>query len=233
MNKYSMRILDKNWLTDSPFDYELKKYKLLGAIQKLNAIIQGGELFSALVEVEEQLEDLYRLKNQKSEIDDRVRVLKGINIDTMSLEYEYPEEDEHILHIYKLCDFAIDEFESVFRLIRAKWRGYSSKLNITEIPHNMPTKKKGYLFVIDKETNIISYSYHNPPRIHGDWKDLKLIDENIEFKNITDMVNFIEIERNQNDENRFWRCDHKLSEDLDSCLLPIIRHSLYHKISQY
>ena len=82
-----MDILDKNWLTDTPFDYELKRYKLLAGIQKLNAIIKGGHLYEALTEVEKQLEDLYRLKNQKNEIDDRLKVLKGINLDTMSLEY--------------------------------------------------------------------------------------------------------------------------------------------------
>ena len=227
-----MDILDKNWLTDTPFDYELKRYKLLAAIQKLNAIIKGGHLYEALTEVEKQLEDLYRLKNQKNEIDDRLKVLKGIKLHTMSLEYEYPEEDSHLLHVYKLCDLAIDEFESIFRLIRAKWRGYVSKLNLTEIPHSMPTKKKGYLFVINKDTNIITYSYTNPSKIVGDWRDLNLIYQDIQLKSLEDMVKFISDTRKINDENRFWRCDHKLSEDLDSCLLPIISHTLYHKINQ-
>lgn len=228
-----MNILDKNWLTAAPFDFELKKYKLLSAIQKLNAIVKGGELFDALTEVEKQLEDLYRLKNQKNEIDDRLKTLKGINLDTMSLEYEYPEEDSHLVHIYNLCDFAIDEFESIFRLIRAKWRGYSSKLNITEIPHMMPTKKQGFLFVINKDTKIVTYSYNNPSKILGDWRDLNLDKQDLNLESIENMVNFISSTREINDNNRFWRCDHKLIEDLDSCLLPIIKHSLYHKINKY
>ena len=131
-----------------------------------------------------------------------------------------------------LCDLAIDEFESIFRLIRAKWRGYVSKLNLTEIPHSMPTKKKGYLFVINRDTNIITYSYTNPSKIVGDWRDLNLIYQDIQLKSLEDMVKFISDTREIKDENRFWRCDHKLSEDLDSCLLPIISHTLYHKINQ-
>lgn len=226
-----MHVLNKNWLTETPFDYELKKYKLLGAIQRINALVKGGYLYDSLIEVEEQLEDLYKLKNQKNEIDDRLKVLKGINLDTMSLDYDYPEEDLHLKHVYHLCDLAIDEFESVFRLIRARWRSYSAKLKITEIPHSMPTKQKGVLFVIDKkDTNIITYSYNNPSHLLGEWKDLKLNYKDINLKSIEDVMGFIKMSREESDDNRFWRCDHNLNEDLEECLLPVIKHSLYHKI---
>jgi len=47
-----MNVLDKNWLTDTPFDYELQKYKLLAATSKINALVQGGFLYSSLIEVE-------------------------------------------------------------------------------------------------------------------------------------------------------------------------------------
>lgn len=225
-----MRILDKNWILETPFDYELKRYKLLGAIQKLNAIIKGGNLYEALSEVEYQLEDLYKMKNRKIEIDDRVRVLKGINIDTMSLEYEYPDQDPGIDHIYKLVDLAIDEFESMYRLIRAKWRGYSSKLNITEIPHNMPTKTQGMVFLIDSKKEIKTFSYKNPSGLFEDWKDLKLNKVDIKIEGIQEMVKYIEATIEVKNENRFWRCDHRLDLDLENALLPILQHTLYHKI---
>ena len=229
-----MRILDKNWLTDAPFDFELKRYKLLGAIQKIHAVIKGGDLFSALVEVEEQLEDLYKLKNQKNEIDDRLKVLKGINLDTMSLDYEYPDQDDSITHVYNLCDFAIDEFESVFRLIRAKWRGHSSKLKITEIPRLSPTKTKGIVFVINKNKDSIStYSYVNPYKMQGDWRDLILKDQELNLKSLDDMINFIELTDKKSSDNRYWRCDNKLSNSVDDFILPIITHSLYYKIHKY
>ena len=110
-----MEILNKNWLTQDPFDYELKRYKLLGAIKRIQAMIEAGHLYSSLLEVESHLDDLYKLKHGKDAIDDRLKVLKGINLDTMSLEYEYPKDAEPIMMLYQLCDIAIEYFEEIFK----------------------------------------------------------------------------------------------------------------------
>jgi hypothetical protein len=225
-----MNVLDKNWLTDTPFDYELQKYKLLAATSKINALVQGGFLYSSLIEVEEHLADLYKLKNQKTEIDDRLKVLKGINLDTMSLDYDYPDQDPSIQHVYDLCDFAIQEFESVFRLIRSKWRAYSSKVAITEVPHIRPTKTKGTLFIKDSDSNIITYSYNNPLKIKGDWRDLNLKKQDLDIKNHEEMVEYIQLEIKLDSDHRFWRVDHKITHDHEDCVIPIVKHKLYHKI---
>ena len=153
-----MVILDKNWCIDPPHDYELKKYQLLGAIQYIVNCVESGKLFHALKITEDTLYILYRFQSDKGTLDNRLKVLKGINIDTMSLDYEYPEESKEINDIYDLCNFAIEEFESVFKLIRSKWRTLSSKISITEIPSTRPTKTKGQVFLTNKEEdNILIY----------------------------------------------------------------------------
>ena len=228
-----MNVLERNWLTDLPFDFELKRYKLLGATQKIRYMIKSGFLYEALVEVEYQLEDLYKLKNKKSEIDDRLKVLTGINLDTMSLDYEYPDSEDEIFHIYNLVEIAIEEFESLFRMIRVKWRSTMSKLLITEIPHKMPTKIKGKVFIINKNTNnILTYSYINPYRLVGEWRDMQLNKIDIELNGITDMVDYVTESKLKSDDSRYWRVDHKLNENLDECLLPIIRYSIYSKLTK-
>jgi hypothetical protein len=227
-----MKILHKNWLTDLPFDFELKRYKLLGATQKLMSMIKAGFLHEALTEVEYQLEDLYKLKNKKNEIDDRLRVLTGINLDTMSLDYEYPETEDDIFHIYQLVEIAIEEFESLFRMIRVKWRSIASKLTVTEIPRTMPTKIKGIVFIIDKNTNILTYSYNNPYKLVGEWDDLILKKVDIDLKGVPDIIEYIVNSKKEIDDKRFWRIDHKLNEDHEECILPISRYSLYHKLTK-
>ena len=226
-----MNVLDRNWITDEPFDFELKKYKLLAATAKLTSLVKRGYIYDSLLEVEIQLEDLYKLKNERNEIDNRLRVLKGIDLDTMSLDYEYPDASGELNHIYNICDLAIDEFESVFRLIRATWRSYAKKLKISEIPQSMPTKSKGIVFVINKkDSSIFPYSYFKPSSFIGEWKDMVLTPINSVIKDSKDMISFIEDSRIAKDDNRFWRCDHNLSEDLETCILPIVQHTLYHKI---
>jgi len=225
-----MNVLDKKWLTDTPFDFELQKYKLLAAIAKLTSLVNSGFLYTSLIEVEEHLADLYKLKNKKTEIDDRLKVLKGINLDTMSLDYEYPEEDSSIQHVYELCDFAIQEFESVFRLIRSKWRSYSAKVKVTEVPQIMPTKRKGIVFIKDFDNNILTYSYNNPSKIIGDWRDMILKLEDLNIKDQSDMIKYIELEIKLDSDNRFWRVDHKITHDHEDCVLPIVKYKIYHKI---
>lgn len=228
-----MNVLDKNWLTSTPFDFELKRYKLLGATQKIKSMINSGLLNDALLEVEHQLEDLYRLQNGKNEIDDKLKVLKGINLDTMSLEYEYPDTSDEVFHIYNLVEIAIQEFESLFSLIRVKWRNVMSKLRITEIPHKMPTKTKGKVFLINRnDNNIITYSYINPYRLVGEWRDMHLRQEDIKIDGLDGIVDHIKLTREISDDNRFWRIDHKMESDLESCILPVVKYSLYSKLAK-
>lgn len=226
-----MNILDKNWLTESPFDYELKKYRLLAAISKLNAMIEAGHLYSSLIEVETQLNDLYKIKHGKLNIDNKLKKLKGINLDTMSLEYEYPKESDPMVHIYELCDIAIDHFESLFKLIRVKWRACSSKINITEIPESRPTKTKGYVFVNNKkdtDNNILTYTYNKSSKFIGEWKDMELVKVDVEIKNLSGLLEFVDGVSN---DFRFWRCTHTIEYDYDDCVLPLINYNLFYKLN--
>lgn len=229
-----MNILDKNWITSTPFDYELKRYKLLGAIKKLSAMVEAGYLYSSLLEVEAQLDDLYKLKHGKTNIDNSLRVLKGINLDTMSLDYEYPDDVDPISHIYQLCDIAITDFEDLFKTIRSKWRTNSTKISISEIPSTRPTKTKGYIFVSnkkEKDNNIITYSYSKPYKFTGEWKDMLLTRTDVDIKNITELSEFVEGIDKESSDFRFWRCIYSLEHDYEDCVLPLIRHNLFYKMS--
>ena len=96
-DKYCMDILDKDWLFSEPIDYEYKKYKLLSAINKYGSLIKEDNLYSVLLEIENRLEEIYKYKYEKNVLDDRMKILKGIDIENMSLLYEYPENSEYLL----------------------------------------------------------------------------------------------------------------------------------------
>lgn len=117
-----MDVLDSNWLFSEPIDYEHKKYKLLSALKKYSVLIKADELYDVLIEIENRLEDLYKYKYEKNILDDRMKVLKGIDVDNMSLLYDYPENSEYLQIIENLSDESIELLEKLYRFLRDKWR---------------------------------------------------------------------------------------------------------------
>lgn len=226
-----MGLLERNWLSSPPHDYELKKYKLLDAIQYIVKMVDDGKLLTALDEVEERLYNLYKFHGEKALTEDRLKILKGINLDTMDLEYEYPEQLGEMSAMFDMAEFAIDEFETVFKLIRATWRKYSKQINITEVPERRVGRGAGFVFVIQKDSdaNILVYQY-NPIVSNTDWKTMELIPVGELKKSETEIHNFIQsIEENRS--FRFWRIDHSMEPlNFDQGPLHIIRYNLFYKI---
>lgn len=224
-----MSILDKNWLTEPPHDYELKEYRLLSAIQQVFKEVENGRLYYALEEVERNLYELYKFEGKRGELEDKMKILKGINLDTMSLEYEYPEESEELLIAHKLTDLAIDEFEAVFKYIRSTWRQLSGKIVLTEVPSVRPTKTKGQVFVTHKDSDtILIYEYTNIES-KSEWRSIDLVKIG-EMKNeLGELSNYIQ-NLDDSDNYRFWRCNHTIKFDLDECVMPLIKYNLFFKI---
>jgi hypothetical protein len=169
-----MEILDNDWLTSQPIDYEFKKYKLLSAANKYQSLIKDGDIFPVLDEVEFHLDYLYKFKYKIDEITSRLRTLKGIDIDTMSLQYEYNNANtEEINTIISISEDATVFFEKIYKDIRAKWRDTEKFINFTQIPEQKRVYVNGYLILctIDKKYRI--YSFVKPGSILTNWKDFK------------------------------------------------------------
>jgi len=226
-----MNLLPKDWLLSEPKDIELKRYKLLATSQKIRDAVADGRIYNALNSVEEELYNLYAFKSDRGRYENDTKILKGINLDTMELEYEYPE-DTYESELVDLAEFAILELEDVFKYIRAKWRIYSKKINITEIPAQRPTKTKGYVLIEDKSDksngDIIVYYYDNMDL--KDWRKFKLeyVDK---IKNeVGSVPEWIQGIKN-NDDCRFFRATHSLKCCLDDCIVPVIKYNLFYKIT--
>jgi len=228
-----MKILDPKWLTQPPYDYELKKYIFLAADKQIKDNISNNLLYSSLSEIEFHLNKLYKLKYDQDELEDSQRIITGINIDLMDLEYEYPEESEEFKVTYEMVEYAIEKLEHLHKKLRDKWRSISDQIHITEIPDRKPTKKKGIAFVTLNEY-INLYSYVQPDRLEKEWETLELayvgkIDNSL--RKIAETISAFE---RQSSENRFWRFDTKTIniQDLsyEDAVLPIIRHNLFYKL---
>lgn len=225
-----MNVLDPNWLTIEPHDFELKYYKLLAAENTFNKILKDGALISILDEVEDHLLEMYKIKHRKEEIDVNLRVLKGINLDTMSLEYEYPEGDKHIEDMYQLCDKAIDILEDIHKNVRVVFRLVEKAINITEIPDIKRTKKLGYALVKTPEDIMQIYSFKVPSLLTENWKDLNLKYEGETVYDIRAISLFITKVQDESSDYRFFRCSVNSEFDMDERVLPVLKFKLYNHL---
>lgn len=225
-----MNVLDPNWLTIEPHDFELKYYKLLASEKTFNKILKDGGLISILDEVEDHLLEMYKIKHRKEEIDVNLRVLKGINLDTMSLEYEYPEGDKHIEDMYKLCDKAIDILEDIHKNVRVVFRLVEKSINITEIPDIKRTKKLGYVLLKTPEDIMQIYSFKVPSLLTENWKDLNLKYEGETVYDIRAISLFITKVEDESSDYRFFRCSVNSEFDMDERVLPVLKFKLYNHL---
>ena len=228
-----MKILNPNWLTTKPFDYELKKYIFLSAYARFENAISNNQLFSTLNEIEYHLNKLYRLKYQKDELDEGRKIITGIDLDLMDLEYEYLDEDPDIEDIYKTIEFTIIKLEKLHKKLRLKWRNISDKIQITEIPDRKSTKLQGIVF-LGLGDHIKIYSYVKPTNMKGDWTALILKEVGHTENTIRKMAEFISATERQSDNNRFWRFDFKNIDlndmPFDDCILPLVTYNLFNKL---
>lgn len=226
-----MKILKPNWLSEKPYDYELKKYNFLASFKTMKEFVMDNHIYSILTEIEYHLDKLYKFKYKRESIEKNNRIITGINIDLMDLEYEYLENDIETESLKKITEFSISHLEQLHELIRLKWRRLSNSITITEIPDQKPTKKEGIFFIIFND-KIYIYKYKNYKV--KDWRDFKI--ENIDIINnsLKNISQFILKCENKSDKNRFWRIDLKCDlinkTNYEDTILPIIKYKMFYKL---
>jgi hypothetical protein len=229
-----MEIFDKYWITTPPFDFESKEYKLLAGIKQIKGLISSNSLYSAISIVEKELEKLYNIKYNKDYIESGEKKIKGIDLDTMSLAYEYNETHKDLQVIYDICDLSIDKLETLYRLIRDKWRALESECEITEIPDKKVLNTMGYImYIVPGKDTIQIYRYTEPTSFKIDWNKFKLI-KVTEIKNeLREIATFIATSEVTSNSYRFFRFDVKIKSKIppfEECMLPLMQYAIFNKI---
>ena len=223
-----MGIFKKDWLTKPPHDYELKNYLFLAGKIAIEKNITDNKLCGALLEIEEQLNELYKFKYNYSKNLENSKKITGIDLDLMDLTYTHPVDNKNMLEI---CDLAILNLEKLHEIIRKKWRTFAESTKLTEIPDKKPTKKQGIVFIIlDQKIKVYSYSNHDV----DNWRNLKLEYVGSLSNSLKNISSFIKQAEIKSDRNRFWRCDFKddiaKKYNFEDTLLSIVRYNLFYKL---
>jgi len=229
-----MTPFDKNWLINQPYDYELKYYKLLAGISIIKSMILSNELHTAILAVEGELGILYNIKYNQAATEDKMKVITGIDIDNMSLSYEYPDTDNKMSMMYGVCEIAITKLENLYRIIRDIWRDLESECNITEIPDRQPINTMGYImYIIPGAANISVYQYNEPNSFKIDWSSFKLRKVKDIKNDVSSITSFVSDVESRSDLYRFFRFDVNIKKDIPpftECMLPLMQYSLFNKI---
>jgi hypothetical protein len=227
-----MEIFKKDWLISNPIDYELKYYMLKDSISKLNVLISNGKLFTAMSVVESELHLLYNIKYEKDLIVIDERLITGINLDTMDLDYKYPDSNDIEDKMYEICDIAIENLEAIYKSIRDFWRKIELKCTITEIPDNKPANTKGFIMYIEPNSEEIEiYHYVEPKDFKMNWVDFKLTYVKSIKNNLRSIAEFIEICENDSNKHRFFRFDPKVKEySKEESMIPLMKYMLFNRI---
>lgn len=107
-----MSELHKNWLTEGIFDFEYKKYVLMGYLQHVRDQFTHNRLHPCLPELKVHLNACVSIRDDKSRIRTGLpKNLTGIDVQTWQLQYEETHQDDpYMSDLNYILDFAIPRF---------------------------------------------------------------------------------------------------------------------------
>lgn len=225
MNKFS-------WLTDGPVDYELKRYKMLAILKKLEGDLDLNRVWPVIEEVEEQLDNLYKTKYEIEVKSEANRVAKDIDFINFEIVYEdlQNEATRDCEIVDNIVDDAIVEFGDMYMEARMLWREIEKQVNLTWIPQKPAMLNEGYI-VINHDGICTAYSFIKPSKMQNSWRNLKLeYVHEFDFSN-TNIVKFYDDYQDEEETLMFCRLDTKVNGlPLKEAVLPIAKSVLFGRI---
>jgi hypothetical protein len=217
-----MNELPKNWLTETPFDYEFKYYTLLAQVKRLKGDINKFKFLSTYNEIELSLDQLYDIKYARDGIENKDIRITGIDVDSMEIKYDYPEESIEVESMYDLCDVGINVFESLHQDLRAKWRDVADILKVSNIGLNS-IKNHGFIY-LKIDSTLYKYKIFIPIPYKSSWKDVRFEFISSGDYNLKELSNFV---KDQEIGVKHIRCDSADNLPIDECIIPVLKSILY------
>ena len=208
-----MMEFDQDWFYTGPMDYEFKMYTLMAKIKRLRATLKRNVIWPVILEVESQLDGLYRFKYEKETLDDRLKVAKDIDFVNFQIIYEIPADsaNEHLDVLHQIANAAIIEFEDVYMDARLAWREIEKQMTLTWVPEKLMLVNRGYVTLIENKDKIWICEFEKPSKLTSDWRNFKFecIAES-KYTDITDISKIRETQIGKDLSLLFGRVDYKI-----------------------
>jgi hypothetical protein len=237
-----MKMLDQNWVTDSPVDFEYKKYLLLAYLQHCKANFSESKLYPPLGELMQHYRNLNDLKHNVDQMQSSFpKELSGIDFKKLALQFENNHKgDEYFQTITELMEFAIpnlkttiDDGQMIFDLVEK---------NIELAPVGiMPVyNHEGYVFIHENSTedvHVYQYHYSIIQASNEKYRSLSMEYLTRETRSISNSfenikLKLIKLYRDLPQPATFL-CQSKLQFPLLETLLPVTRRLMMKSLSIY
>ena len=221
-----------SWLTEGPVDYELKRYKMLAILKRLEGDLALNRVWPVIEEVEEQLDNLYKTKYEIEVKSEANKVAKDIDFINFEIIYEdmQNESTRDCEIVDTIVDDAIVEFGDMYMEARTAWREIEKHITLTWIPQKPSRLNEGYI-IVNHDGICYAYTFIKPSKMQNSWRSLKLeyFDE-FDFSN-TNIVKFYDDRQDEEESLMFCRLDTKVNGlPLKEAVLPIARSVLFSRI---
>jgi hypothetical protein len=159
-------LLDKNWYSDGWIDFELKKYKLLAYLQKVDKFFNESKLFPVLGELIRHYNQINNYKKKQENIHFNFKKdIESIDINKMKIIFRNHKFSEKFIdEIIKIIDFAQGEMKKSIKHGEEMYEYLKSNISFETVGLIPFYNKEGYIIASrnrDKKLKVYRYKYSN------------------------------------------------------------------------
>ena len=153
-----MTTLHNDWLTEGVFDFEYKKYVLLGYLQHIEEQFKLDRLYPHLTELRFHFNSCVLLRTKKQSISSAFpKDLKGVDVSTWKPVYEdVVKDDPYLSELNYILDFAIPRLSHSLSGGADKFSEVGESIKISPLGIVPLRLEEGYLFFVDALERMVS-----------------------------------------------------------------------------
>ena len=158
--------LDANWYSEGWIDFELKKYKLLAYLKKVDEFFNESKLFPVLAELIKHYQQINNYKsNQENLRFNFKKEIESINLKEMKIIFKKHQFSEKFIdEIMKIIDFAQKEMKKSIKHGEQTYEHLISNISFDTVGLIPFYNKEGYIIASrnsDRKLKVYRYKYSN------------------------------------------------------------------------
>ena len=156
----SMNGLPKDWVVRPALDAELKRYMLLGYLQRVNARFSERKLYPYLEDIKAHVEELVQLRRTKEDLERSLAgPLLGFDPRTGDPQYEPVDDDALLSIIDEVLEFSIPGLNKALIDGRELREEIADRIRISPVGIQPLNAKEGWLLLrTGREARVYAYA---------------------------------------------------------------------------
>lgn len=157
-----MKTLSDTWFAEGYIDFELKRYRLLAYLQKIETVFSENKLYPQLSDLIFHYNNLLALKWNKSSLERQFpKQLSQVDLQRITLLYEKLVNDNELIEeLESIVSYGIKKMEYSIKSGKQIYDYVEDQLEIIPIGLVPLQREEGYLFLMngqERETRVYEY----------------------------------------------------------------------------